>query len=167
MGNNQACDNLSRCPVYISSQTAVNSAQSSVNTSTSNAATNDPQLALFHLIEEKSDEIRDLKERIKNTEANIEKLQTDISSKENLYDSINKTNLTCKTIMWVIVAFPLIQALIVVALIYYLGINTDLNGLLNFVIGGVTLVSVIEIIGGFIKIRDIEKRLNALERKGK
>lgn len=60
---------------------------------------------------------------------------------------------------------PIIQLLCCAGVVYSLGIEDELPGLINWVLGGVSLLSLVELIVGGVKLFLYEKRMDELEKK--
>ena len=55
---------------------------------------------------------------------------------------------------------PIIQLLCCAGVVYYLGIEDKLPGLIKWILGGVSILSIIELIVGGVKLFLYEKRLD-------
>lgn len=60
---------------------------------------------------------------------------------------------------------PVIQLLLCAGVVYFLGIEDELPGLINWILGSVSILSILELIVGGIKLYLYEKRMDELEKK--
>ena len=89
------------------------------------------------------------------------------ASKKTLsfYDSTSKLNKTVQIVIIILMVIPVIQLLLCAGVVYSLGIEDELPGLINWILGSVSILSILELIVGGIKLYLYEKRMDELEKK--
>jgi uncharacterized integral membrane protein len=95
----------------------------------------------------------------------VQELQTANKKTVSFYDSTSKLNKTVRIVIIILMMVPIVQALFCAGVVYSLGIEDELPGLLYWVLGGVSIFSIIEMIVGGIKLFLYEKRMDELEKK--
>lgn len=92
-------------------------------------------------------------------------LEAEKSKSAGFYKSFTKlSNITQKAI-WILLIIPMLQLVACAVIVYHLGIQDNIPSLLNWVLGGVSLLSVAEMIILPIKFTTMENRMNEIERK--
>ncbi len=132
------CDNCSKINASYSSTTGGNSDVG----------------ALFSAISQICDLQREVKE-----------LQAANKKTSSFYDSTSKLNKTVRTVIIILMIVPIIQLLCCAGVVYSLGIEEELPGLINWILGSVSVLSLIELIVGGVKLFLYEKRMDELEKK--
>ena len=133
-----SCDN---CP-------KVNASYSSTTGGTSNTDTLIGTIGQLHDLQR---EVRELQAARKKT--------------SSFYDSTSKLNKTVRTVIIILMIVPVVQLLCCAGVVYSLGIEDELPGLINWILGGVSLLSLGELIVGGVKLFLYEKRMDELEKK--
>lgn len=102
----------------------------------------------------------------------IDKLQKDILRVEQeqdktraFYHAITKLSNASRVVIGILMTIPLIQLVLCVAMVYYLGIQDNLPGLLTWVLGGISLFSLAEVIAIPIQYFILSKRVEDVEKK--
>lgn len=79
---------------------------------------------------------------------------------------------TSRVAIIVLMVLPVLQLVLCAAIVYYLGIQENLSGLINWIIGGIGALSFLEVLITAVKyfslenkVNDFEKRLDKLETK--
>lgn len=125
-------------------------------------------------------EDRAIAELLKQTLVDMNTLQVDIMRVEkeqdktrSFYKTIARLGNISQVAIIALMIVPLIQLIGCLAIIYYLGLQENLSGLFQFAIGGIGLLSLIEVLFAYGKISSIEKqlekhesRLDKIEEKG-
>lgn len=134
----------------------VNISPNSIDTSTSGGSS---EMGLFYgLINTNILEVADLKRRIND----LEKQQ---GKTKSFYKSVTRLSNLSTIIIGIMFIIPMLQLIGCAAVVYYLGIQDKLPGLLNWVLGGVSLFSLIEMIFIPIKFYFMETKISSLEEK--
>lgn len=94
----------------------------------------------------------------------VQKLQEESKKAESFYRSTAKLNNTVRVVVIVLMIIPIIQLILCTGVVYILGIEDKLPGLLKWVLGGVSVLSILELIVGGIKLYLYEKRMDELEK---
>lgn len=95
----------------------------------------------------------------------VQELQAANKKTFSFYDSTSKLNKTVHTVVIILMIVPIIQLLCCAGVVYYLGIEEELPGLINWILGGVSVLSLIEMIIGGVKLFHYEKKMDELEKK--
>lgn len=109
--------------------------------------------------------------KMDSLEKAVDRLEDKQNKTKEFYEATTKLSKTAYIILWILLIIPALQLFGCIAVVYYLGIQDNLPGLLYWVLSSVSLLSVGEIISipktfSSIKNRlnDIEKRLDKFER---
>ena len=122
----------------------VNASYSSTTVGTSNADTLISTIGQLHDLQR---EVRELQAASKKT--------------LSFYDSTSKLNKTVQIVIIILMVILLLCA----GVVYSLGIEDELPGLINWILGSVSILSILELIVGGIKLYLYEKRMDELEKK--
>lgn len=95
----------------------------------------------------------------------VKKLKEETQKTASFYRSSTKLNNTVRTVVIILMVVPVIQLLCCTCIVYALGIEEELPNLLKWVLSGVSILSVLELIVGGIKLYLYEKRMDELEKK--
>lgn len=95
----------------------------------------------------------------------VRKLQSESKKTLPFYDSTAKLNKTVRVVVIILMVIPIMQLLFCAGVVYSLGIEDELPGLLNWILGGVSIMSILELIVGGVKLFLYEKRMDELEKK--
>lgn len=102
-------------------------------------------------------------------QSEINALKAELKEEKNkttgFYQSLTKLSDIAQKAIWFLLIIPMLQLIACSAVVYYLGIQEDLPSLLTWVIGGVSFLSVAEMIILPIKFTTMENRMNEIERK--
>ena len=138
--------NCSGCPQFINPPTGTSNAQPSELLSIE---------SILGQLGSMQSEINALK-----SDLEVEKAKT-----AGFYQSMTKLSNTTQKAIWVLLVIPMLQLLACAVVVYYLGIQENLPSLLTWVLSGVSLLSVAEMIILPIKFTTMENRMNEIERK--
>lgn len=94
----------------------------------------------------------------------VQELQEESKKAESFYNSTTKLNNTVRTVVIVLMIVPVLQLICCTGVIYALGIEEKLSGLLKWALGGISLFSIIELIVGGVKLYWYEKRMDIIEK---
>lgn len=83
----------------------------------------------------------------------------------DFYQSITKLSKTVQKAIWFLLVIPVLQLIGCTVAVFYLGIQENLPSLINWVLGGVSVLSIAEMIMLPIKFMTMENRMNDIERK--
>lgn len=103
-------------------------------------------------------------EQSKITEKILE-LEKEQDKSVAFYRSATKLNIVARVTMWLLLLVPMVQLLLCAGVVYYLGIQDKISGLINWILGGVSVFSLIEIVGVFSRATKLESRIEELEKK--
>lgn len=95
----------------------------------------------------------------------VQELQEKSKKTVSFYDSGARLNRTVRVVVIVLMVIPFLQLISCAAVVYLLGIEDELPNLLNWVLGTVSVLSLVELIMGSIKLFLYEKRMDELEEK--
>ena len=95
----------------------------------------------------------------------VRELQKENKKKSSFYNSSAKLNNTVRVVVIILLIVPVIQMLCCAGVVYYLGIQDQLPSLINWLLGGVSILSLLELIVGGVKLFLYEKRMDELESK--
>lgn len=95
----------------------------------------------------------------------VQKLQNASRKTLSFYDSTSKLNNTVRTVVIILMLIPIAQLLLCVAVVYSLGIQDELPGLLSWALSGVGIASIIELSVGGAKLFHFDKRIEAIEKR--
>lgn len=95
----------------------------------------------------------------------VKEIQTKQGKLMEFYDSSTKLNKTVRIVIIVLMIIPALQLICCTGVVFYLGIQQKLSDLLNWVLGGVSLLSLVELIVGGVKLFLDEKKIENLEKK--
>ena len=112
------------------------------------------QAVRFNKIEE---EIQKLKERQTVFEKD--------NSVKSFLDSAKRVSNISAIILIILIVLPICQLGVCVATVYILGYEKSLNSFINWCIGGIGILSLIELVGGCIKLKSLDERIKRLEDK--
>lgn len=103
--------------------------------------------------------------QIEALKTDVEQIKNDQDKQADFYRFGAKLSNVARIALIILLIVPLLQLIACTAVVYYLGIQEQLNGLLSWVLGGVSLFSIIDIIFVIIKFTSIEKRVEELEKR--
>ena len=95
----------------------------------------------------------------------VQKLQDEIKSVEPYYESSTKLNNTVRIVIILLMMVPLLQLLCCIGVVYTLGIEEKLSGLLKLFINGIGILSIVELIFGGVKLFLFDNRLGLIEKE--
>lgn len=102
---------------------------------------------------------------VNNLKKEIDELKKGQRKAEDFYGSTANLNKTVQIVVIVLMIIPVLQLIACAVVVHYLGIQDKIASLLNWVLSGVSLLSLLELgIGGF-KLFTIEKKLEEFEKK--
>ena len=102
-------------------------------------------------------------EETKKFNAQVSELKKEIEKTKDFYKSITKLSKISHWAIILLLVIPVLQVFACGIIVYYLGVQDELSPIINWMLGGVSIASIIEIITFFIKMSDWEKRLQKLE----
>ncbi|MBO5169696.1 MAG: hypothetical protein J6B70_03000 [Oscillospiraceae bacterium] len=95
----------------------------------------------------------------------INSLKAGQGKSTGFYQSLTKLSNVSRAVIWILMIIPMLQLVACAAIVYYLGIQEELSSLLTWVLGGVSFLSVAEMIIMPIKFAVMENRMSEIERK--
>ena len=126
-----------------------------VNTSSSSSANNSSNAdVLISTI----GQLNDLKK-------DVQQLQEESKRTASFYQSSTKLNNTVRTVIIILMIVPVLQLIGCTCVVYALGIEDTLPNLLKWTLSGVSILSILELIVGGIKLYLYENRINELEKE--
>lgn len=109
---------------------------------------------------------------IKKCLTDMNELQKDIVRVEkeqdrtrNFYKAITKLSKASIVAITILMIIPILQLIACTAVVYYLGIQDQLPGLLIWILSGVSLLSIAEVIVTTIKYFSLENKVDELEKR--
>lgn len=136
-------------------QTYTGSPQFSASTNTNS---NDDAITIMDMVIKSLVTMDDLRKDIIRVEKEQDRTR-------NFYTGITKLARTSRIALIILMIAPVFQLILCTAIVYYLGIQDQLPGLLIWVLGGVSLLSIIEVVITAIKYFTLENKVNELEKK--
>lgn len=76
----------------------------------------------------------------------MHELEATTKETQSFYDSTTKLNKTVQIAVMLLISVPIVQLVFATLMVYYLGIQDDLNGLLHWLLGSISFFSVIELL---------------------
>jgi len=111
-------------------------------------------------------------ELLRKTLLDMKVLQDDIMRVEReqdktakFYNTITKLGKISYVAVLALMIVPIVQLIGCLIIIYYLGIQEELSELFKFAVGGIGILSLIEVIIAYSKLSGIEKQIEKLENK--
>lgn len=83
----------------------------------------------------------------------------------DFYDGLTSLAKTSKIAIFILMIIPVFQLIACTAVVYYLGIQDQLSGLLTWILGGVSFLSIAEASITAMKYFTLENKVNELEKK--
>lgn len=102
---------------------------------------------------------------INDLQKDVLRIEKEQDRTREFYSGITSLAKISKAAIFVLMLIPALQLIICAALVYYLGIQEQLSGLLNWVLGSVSVLSIIEIVFTAIKYFTLENKVNDLEKR--
>lgn len=102
---------------------------------------------------------------IKNLQEDILKVEKKQDRTDEFYNGIAKLTKISKIAIIILMIIPVLQLIACAAVVYYLGIQEQLSGLLTWILGGVSLLSIVEVGITAIKYFTLENKVEELEKK--
>ncbi len=93
----------------------------------------------------------------------VSELKAEIQKTKDFYKAVTKLSKISYTAIILLLAVPILQLIACTVVTYYLGIQEQLSPIINWILGSLSVASLIEIIMFFVKMYDWEKRLKKLE----
>lgn len=159
-------------PDYTKDITSTNMPASSISTSTQNGCALCPNLSTNLNNSSEYDNSPVLIELITKNISSVSELQKDVLNLEKeqeksreLYKSISKLAKTSRIVLLFLIVVPIIQLVGCIVTVYYIGAQQSLSELLNWVIGGIGIMSGLEVVIAYTKLSNIEKNVDKLESK--
>ena len=87
----------------------------------------------------------------------VRELQAASKKTLSFYDSTSKLNRTVQIVIIILMVIHVIQLLLCAGVVYSLGIEDELPGLINWILGSVSILSILELIVGGIKLIPLRK----------
>ena len=145
-------------PSFILKETASNSTSDQIGNTQSASTSNSQNHSIYSLLSQSLVELEKLKKE-------MEVLKDKQDKQDELLNSIQKLSDITHLVVLVLCIIPIIQVVVSGVLIYILGMQDKLNGLLNFTLTCLFGISAVELIGGFLKVYGLNKRIDNLEGK--
>lgn len=98
-------------------------------------------------------------------EKQVDKIEKQQETTRNFYNSLEKFSSTTRVIVIILMFIPLLQLIACTGVIYYLGIQEKIAPLINWVLGGVSVLSLGEVIIIPIKLFLLDKRMDDFEKR--
>ena len=95
----------------------------------------------------------------------VKELQKESNKKSSFYQSSTRLNNTVRRVVVILLIVPILQLLFCIGTVYYLGIQDQLPSLINWILGSVGLLSVVELVIGGVKLFGYDKKIEDLEKK--
>lgn len=108
-----------------------------------------------------SQNMRDIQELQKK----VESLETANKKTQDFYGSITKLSVTLRKMLLVVMWVPVLQLIACAIVVYFLGKQDQLPSLLNWVLGGVSVFSIFEVVFVPIKLYTLENKIDSLEKR--
>ena len=102
---------------------------------------------------------------ISELQKNVTKIEKEQEKNREFYRSITALSKTSRKALWLIMAIPLIQLIACTAVVYFLGIQEELPSLLIWILSGVSLLSIAEVLITVLKYFILENKVSDLEKK--
>lgn len=102
---------------------------------------------------------------ISELQKNVTKIEKEQEKNREFYRSITALSKTSRKALWLIMAIPLIQLIARTAVVYFLGIQEELPSLLIWILSGVSLLSIAEVLITVLKYFILENKVSDLEKK--
>lgn len=83
----------------------------------------------------------------------------------DFYEESKKLAKTSRIVLTLLMCAPCIQLVICAVVVYYLGIQDNISPLLNWLLGGLSVFSIIEVIITAIKYFMLENKVETIEKK--
>lgn len=103
--------------------------------------------------------------KMESLEQSVTKLENEHNKTKEFYQATTKLSKTTHIILWILLVIPVLQLFGCVAVVYHLGIQDDLPGLLSWVLSGVSLLSIGEVVGVPITLTFMNNKLNNVEKR--
>lgn len=104
-------------------------------------------------------------QRIGALEKDIQDIKESNKKTSSFFQSSAKLNDTIRVVVIILLLIPLIQLILCTCIVYHLGIEDELPNLLKWSLSWISILSIIEIIIGGLKIYMLDKRIELLEKK--
>lgn len=104
-------------------------------------------------------------EETNSLKKDVARLEKEQEQAKKFYSASTKLSKTANIVLWVLLLIPLLQLVACTAVVYHLGIQEQLPGLLYWVLSGVSILSIVEMIALAIKISSIEKKLEEFDKR--
>lgn len=99
----------------------------------------------------------------KKFNAQVDELKKEIKKTKDFYKSITQLSKISRIAIIFLLAIPVLQIIACAVIVYYLGIQEQLSSIINWLLGGVSVASILEVITFFYKMFSWDKRLKKLE----
>lgn len=98
-------------------------------------------------------------------EKQVDKLEKQQETTRSFYNSLAKFSSTTRIIVIVLMFIPLLQLIACAGIVYYLGIQDKIASLINWILGGVSILSLGEVIIIPVKLFLLDKRMDDFEKR--
>lgn len=98
-------------------------------------------------------------------EKQVDKIEKQQETTRNFYNSLAKFSSTTRVIVILLMFIPLLQLIACAGIVYYLGIQEKNSSLINWVLGGVSILSLGEVIIIPVKLFLLDKRMDDFEKR--
>ena len=103
--------------------------------------------------------------QVETLKTEVEQIKIAQEKQADFYRSGAKLNNVARIAIIILLVIPTLQLIACTAVVYYLGVQEKLNGLLSWVLSGVSLFSIVDIIIVSVKFFSVEKKVDFLENK--
>lgn len=128
------------------------------NSSSVNSTLNNNKFSEVSMLSHTIGELQKLKEE-------FEKLQKEVEKSKSFYDSATKVNNTVFIVLIVFLLIPVLQLVVCAGVLYFLGIQDNLLEFFKWGLGGIGLLSLVQVVIWGIKVFYHGKRIDDLEKK--
>ena len=110
--------------------------------------------------------------QIDDIKKEVDAIQEELDTTRDFYNSTNRLAKTTRRVVQFLAIIPLLQLVVCGIIVYILGIQEELPGILNWVLSAVSLASILEIILYIIhwnqlkiKVEELEKKVDKMEHR--
>lgn len=120
------------------SGTAIKSTTSLTNNCDNCPVTNKPQSSTTSDSENIYSYITYIATKVEKLDEKMHELEATTKETQSFYDSTTKLNKTVQIAVMLLISVPIVQLVFATLMVYYLGIQDDLNGLLHWLLGSIS-----------------------------
>lgn len=128
-------------------------------TQSSSVAPQSNQMDLgVQILSQNMHDIRELQKKVEELEENKNKTQ-------DFYGSLTKFNTTLRKMLVFVMWVPVLQLIACAIIVYFLGKQDQLPSILNWILGGVSVFSLFEVIFVPVRLYILESKIDDLEKR--